>query len=535
MKIPWTLSLIFLATDVVVASVSSPGEFLSHAERQNGSVETAKETNDDAVQLPKPARRRRKWLSNRHFGFIKSEKFSGVASKAVTCCQYGVIAYLVVGIFRDLVSTIRELNDEFASNNQNALSRREVQELISWIRKIQVTTTSVPAISIPWLAPIALNLYEQTGLPISRIEHILRHLKMDQANILHDCLLRSDRKTTIDSVGGLAAIKQNINDWISFNCRQRALVTPYDNFVKSGRQGLALWGPPGCGKSLLMKAIANTSRLPTLVVTPSLMQHKYYGESTKRVRSLFSLVALLGPCIVVLDELDGLFKSRNGEEIEVSRELKTEWLQWWDGVASDQLNNPKVLFIGATNRPWDCDPAVWRRLPQRHYVGVPTYDDRLSLFQVWTHAYKLPKIDQKVLEYFAGQTEGYIPSDLYHILQSACRKGPMERLDETLTTADVQGALTEIPETRFTLEYVQQIQAFISPHAQAHQQQNSYASTDPNAHGGNYFETPAGNYYHFQVPVESSQMSWSQNQNDFGSDSDDLDSDDFTDSDFDEL
>lgn len=537
MKASLGLLLVLVHISLSTASDSSSRESPPRVSRNIGTAKPGTEPNIDALQLPKPQWKRPKWLSNRRLAFIKGGDFSVAASKAVTYVQYGVIAYLVAGLFKDLISTIREVNDEFSANNQNALSKRDVKALIVWIKELHYGR--LPSISLPWLAPIALNLYD--GITMVQLQHILRNLTVDQANMLRDCLLQSDGKTSFESVGGLATIKQSINDWISFNCRaQRRVATPYDSFVKSGRQGIALWGPPGCGKSLLMKAIANKSKLPTLVVTPSLLQNKYYGESTKRVRSLFSLVSLLGPCIVVLDELDGLFKSRNTEEVEVSRDLKTEWLQWWDGVASDHINNPRVLFIGATNRPWDCDPAVWRRLPQRHYVGVPNYHDRLELFLGWIFANKLPLVGNEVLEYFAGQTEGYIPSDLYHIFQSACRKGPMERLDETLTMADVQQALAEVPPTRFTLKYVQEIQGFMSSHVQQQYQNAHHGPTDPNSNGGSYFETPTGTYYQFQIPVESNamnEMRWNENQNDLGSDfdSDDFDTDDFTDSDFDEL
>jgi len=537
MKVLFILPLVLVSILSSTTSASTPREISSPTSRHDSIAGKDEKITSKNALFPKRPRKRIKWLSSRRFSFLKGGKFSVVALKAATCCQYGLLAYLVVGVFKDIVKAVRDINEASSDDNsQNALSRHEVKNLIAWISEIPDGSLPMPSISLPWLVPITLNLYSQAGMSRYRLEHILRRLTMDQANILHDCLLESDQKICLESVGGLAAIKQSISEWISFNCNpQQRTITPYDNFLNSGRQGLALWGPPGCGKSLLMKAIANKSRLPTLVVTPSLMQHKYYGESTKRVRSLFSLISLLGPCVVILDELDGLFKSRNADEIEVSRDLKTEWFQWWDGVASDQINNPKVLFVSATNRPWDCDPAVWRRLPQRHYVGVPTYDDRLNLFHVLSNKFKLPPIENEVLEYFAGHTEGYIPSDLYHILQIACRKGPMERLDETLTMNDVHQALIEIPPTRFTMEYVQQVQGFLAPNGQA-QQDNSNGSTAANGNGGSYFETSSGRYYQFQIPVDTDVDEMLRNQN-HGDDSFDsfTDSDDSTDSDFDDL
>jgi SpoVK/Ycf46/Vps4 family AAA+-type ATPase len=83
---------------------------------------------------------------------------------------------------------------------------------------------------------------------------------------------------------------------------------------------------------MLVKALASTARLPCLVLTPSVLLRKYVGETNQQVRSLFSLANKLAPCVLCIDELDGLFRERNENEHEVSRDLKTEFLQWWDGM-----------------------------------------------------------------------------------------------------------------------------------------------------------------------------------------------------------
>jgi SpoVK/Ycf46/Vps4 family AAA+-type ATPase len=280
--------------------------------------------------------------------------------------------------------------------------------------------------------------------------------------------------------------------------------TPFDQFVSHGRQGLVLWGPPGCGKSMIMQAIANQSGWPTLIVTPSLLQRKWFGDSTNQVRTLFGLVALLGRCTLVLDELDGLFRVRSLDEHDVSRELKTEWLQWWDGAASSNLHSrSKVVVVAATNRPWDIDPAVWRRLPQRFYVGVPTWDDRCDLMHKIVDAYKLPAIHPSVVEHLADSTEGYTPSDLFQILQCACRKGPMARNELELTTEDVQQALNEVPPTRFTTQYIHQLQDFLGVSNQSSQQRASEVSYHPDKPWFWQTQTPMGNFYEINVPVDS--------------------------------
>ena len=215
-------------------------------------------------------------------------------------------------------------------------------------------------------------------------------------------------------------------------------------------------------------------------------------------------MSIIGPCIVVLDEIDGLFRVRSQDEHETSRDLKTEWLQWWDGVASAQMESNRIMVIAATNRPWDVDPGVWRRLPQRFYVGVPTYDERLSLIELWMNKYQLPVIDLSVIEYFAKNTEGYTPSDLQQVLQTACRKGPMARRDTELTIEDVRHGLNEIPAMRFSMQYIQQLQNFLQPTSLSKNKssEGTVPYSPPNANDFDW-QMQEGNYYHFPVPVDA--------------------------------
>jgi ATP-dependent 26S proteasome regulatory subunit len=495
-------------------------------------------------QRSKHEKRRPRWLtsfSTKAFGIVKDEKNTAIVANVAKYFQYGIIAYLAVEVFNTIRDTLQELTleEDFPgiSSSKSVLSRADVKKIITWLYQMPDERGTIPSISSSWMIPVALSLKENSRLSTRELERILLRLTKSQAMLLQNCLLQPNGKISFDSIGGLSPVKRCVDDWISFNSQESSAVvkTPYDSFVNEGRQGLVLWGPPGCGKSLMIQAIAKKSKLPTLVVTPSLMQSKYYGESTNKVRTLFGLVSALGPCIVVLDELDGLFKARNSEELEASRDLKTEWLQWWDGVASAQMERNKVMVVAATNRPWDCDPAVWRRLPQRFYVGVPNYYDRLSLVQLWRTIHHLPPIDSTVMEHFAGMTEGYIPSDLHQIFQSACRKGPMVRQDETLTIDDVSQALTEIPPTRFMMEYIQQLQAFLSPPGQS-QANQAQGTTVAAGHNGQYWQTPTGNYYQLQIPVDSEavdalheflwcEREWDSSQFDESDDDDDSDGD----------
>jgi hypothetical protein len=189
--------------------------------------------------------------------------------------------------------------------------------------------------------------------------------------------------------------------------------------------------------------------------------------------------------------------SRNDHDHDATRELKTEWLQWWDGVAaaaasvdtdddSDNHNARQqrhVMVVGATNRPWDVDAAAWRRLPHRLYVGLPQEFQRRKMFVNWTK--DLPAIDPSVVEYFASHTEGYTPSDLHHLLIWACQIGPVSRGDDDLTVDDIANAITHVPPSRFSFQYVSQLKHFVNSHH--HQQQQQPTTTESTTAGGSPF------------------------------------------------
>jgi len=292
----------------------------------------------------------------------------------------------------------------------------------------------------------------------------------------------------------------------------------------------------------LIKAIAGQTGLPTLLVTPSLLQRKWFGDSPNQVRTLFGLIAALGPCIVVLEELDGIFRTRSQvNENDASRDLKTEFLQWWDGALSNQEAESCVLFVGTTNRPWDVDSAVWRRLPQRIYIGAPNWGERQNIWTRWLDEYGVPTSDRLALgKYVADNTEGYTCSDLFQVLQVACQNGPMARKhhvasDLELTIDDVQRALQSVTPTLFPQQYLSQLRNFLSPQDLRLQQSAGAMDTASreNNEDSHVWRTPVGNFYQFNIPVHPqvfdalhemwlSYQEWeSSSENDFFSDLED--------------
>jgi ATP-dependent 26S proteasome regulatory subunit len=171
--------------------------------------------------------------------------------------------------------------------------------------------------------------------------------------------------------------------------------------------GCLLFGPPGTGKTLVVRALAKEAGCRMLVVSPSDVMDmvsttfffffgtvvdialQYVGEGEKLVRAVFSLARKLSPCVVFLDEIDALFGARMSARESGSalahRGVITEFMQEMDGLKSSKEHN--VIVIGATNRPFDLDDAVLRRLPRRLLVDLPGEKEREGGDDIRSHLF----------------------------------------------------------------------------------------------------------------------------------------------------
>lgn len=178
--------------------------------------------------------------------------------------------------------------------------------------------------------------------------------------------------------------------------------------------GLLLYGPPGTGKTLLAKAVAKESSATVLEVSGAQIYEKYVGEGEKMVRAVFSLAKKLSPCVVFIDEADAIFGSRSGGagNRNTHREIINQFLREWDG-----MDDNRVFMMVASNRPFDLDDAVLRRLPRRLLVDLPVAKDRESILGIHTRAETLaPEVS---LSKLAEQTPLYSGSDLKNVVVAA--------------------------------------------------------------------------------------------------------------------
>ncbi|KAJ3352707.1 hypothetical protein HDU83_007777 [Entophlyctis luteolus] len=195
--------------------------------------------------------------------------------------------------------------------------------------------------------------------------------------------------------------------------------------AKHSIAGVLLFGPPGTGKTLLAKAAAKSSGANFMSVALSDIFDKYVGEGEKNVRAVFTLARKLSPCVVFIDEVDALFGARRGGDGVTSskREIINEFMSEWDGLNS---RNRGVIVLGATNRPFDLDDAVLRRMPRRVLVDLPTEEQRKEILRV--HLQDEVISPEVSLADLASRTKLYSGSDLKNLCISAALASVKEAL-----------------------------------------------------------------------------------------------------------
>lgn len=187
----------------------------------------------------------------------------------------------------------------------------------------------------------------------------------------------------------------------------------YGVLAKDKIPGVLLYGPPGTGKTMLAKALAKESDTTVLEVSGSEIYDKYVGEGEKNVKAVFSLAKKLAPCIVFIDEADAIFGDRGaGSQRTSHREIINEFLREWDG-----MNDLSAFIMVATNRPFDLDEAILRRLPRRLLIDLPVEADREAILKIHLHGEELESdVDLAAL---AANTPFYSGSDLKNLSVAA--------------------------------------------------------------------------------------------------------------------
>lgn len=213
--------------------------------------------------------------------------------------------------------------------------------------------------------------------------------------------------------------------------------------------GCLLYGPPGTGKTLLAKAVAKESGAAMLEVSAASINDMWLGQSEKNVRALFSLARKLAPCVIFLDEADALLGARHHGGPSRGgggghRETITQFLREWDG-----LSDMRAFIMVATNRPFDLDEAVLRRLPRKILVDLPLAPERERILGVMLREEALAgDVDVARL---ARETELYSGSDLKNLCVAAAMEAVREEVREKERVEGEEGGEYTFPEKRMLL------------------------------------------------------------------------------------
>jgi len=205
----------------------------------------------------------------------------------------------------------------------------------------------------------------------------------------------------------------------------------FEKFGMSPSKGVLFYGPPGCGKTLMAKAVANECQANFISVKGPELLTMWFGESEANVRNIFEKARGASPCVLFFDELDSIAQQRGGSSGDgggAADRVMNQLLTEMDGIGAKK----NVFIIGATNRPDIIDTALMRpgRLDQLIYIPMPDYDSRLSILRSILR--KSPISKEVDLAYLASQTDKFTGADLTEICQSACKLAIREEIERDI-------------------------------------------------------------------------------------------------------
>lgn len=246
-------------------------------------------------------------------------------------------------------------------------------------------------------------------------------LKVTGTSITRDVVVETPQ-VTFEDIGGLEDVKQELQEMIMHPVQWSEM---YEQQNMEAPKGVLLYGPPGCGKTLMAKAMANQCEANFISIKGPQLLTKWFGESEGNVREMFEKARQSAPCVIFFDELDSIAKARGGSH---------------DGGGSDRVVNAMlvemdgmqkrsdVFVVGATNRPLLLDTAIMRtgRLDQLIYIPMPDAEARYSVLKA---RLRKSKVDERIdLRKIAYSMEGYSGADLAGMCQMAVKINVRRRI-----------------------------------------------------------------------------------------------------------
>lgn len=219
----------------------------------------------------------------------------------------------------------------------------------------------------------------------------------------------------------------------------------FEKFGMSPSKGVLFYGPPGCGKTLMAKAVANECQANFISVKGPELLTMWFGESEANVRDVFEKARQAAPCVLFFDELDSIAQQRGGSHGDgggAADRVMNQLLTEMDGVGAKK----NVFIIGATNRPDIIDTALMRpgRLDQLIYIPMPDFESRLSILRATLR--KSPVSKDVDLNYLASQTDKFTGADLTEICQTACKLAIREEIERDIERQRIKAEAGDMEE-----------------------------------------------------------------------------------------
>ena len=255
-------------------------------------------------------------------------------------------------------------------------------------------------------------------------------IRIERATTLTILSEKSDDKKfriTYEEVGGLRSEIKVMREIVELPLRHPEL------FVRLGiepHSGVLLYGPPGCGKTLLAKVLASESDANMFSINGPEIMNKYYGETEAKLRDIFKEAKENSPSIIFIDEIDAIAPKREEAYGDVEKRVVAQLLALMDGL-TDRGN---VIVLGATNRPDSVDPALRRpgRFDREMEISVPNADGRLEVMEIHTRG--MPIANDVNLKVLSSELNGYTGADM----KSLCREAAMRSIRRYLPEIDLE-------------------------------------------------------------------------------------------------
>ena len=264
---------------------------------------------------------------------------------------------------------------------------------------------------------------------ISKIspKRVVKIDRLSNLKILSEAATDKKNRITYEEIGGLGVEISAMREIVELPLRHPEL------FARLGvepHSGVLLYGPPGCGKTLLAKVIASESDANMYLINGPEIMNKYYGETEARLREIFKEAKDNSPSIIFIDEIDAIAPKREEAYGDVEKRVVAQLLALMDGLTE----RGNVIVLGASNRPDSVDPALRRpgRFDREMEISVPNADGRLEILHIHTRG--MPLSDDIDLKNLASELHGYTGADI----KSLCRESAIKAIRRYLPEIDLE-------------------------------------------------------------------------------------------------